>query len=255
MAYNSYNNNKEANKPFEPSVYSPYRFNNTESSIDKTCLTIGVWNRMLKITISPRKENTEEVVFDIEKGLTVYLNHSKAKILANEMRNFLRDPDTYNGSGVPSGSGIISISNGSEFGVDTPVMVIRKLDDTGNVVSSFAYEFKRGYYFSVRGYNGGRNFVKETAAYDKLEIEEMILILDQYCEAMTYMFAYSVLDVNKYNEDRMNKKLNSIAEKLGVEVNRGNSRPGSNFSSSTSFFNNSSSNSESYTPATLDDID
>lgn len=257
MAYNSYSNNKEYNKPFEPSVYSPYRFNNAESSVDKTCLTFDIWKRMLKITISPRKEGTEEIQFDTDKGLSVYINHAKAYILANELRNFLRDPETYNGSGIPSGQGVISISNGSEFGVNFPLLVIRKLDETGNVVSSFAYEFKRDYYFSIRNYNGGSSFNKESDSYQTLEIEEMILLLEEYYKAMTYMIAYSVVDVNKYNQDRLTSRLNAIAEKLGVEVKSGGRSGGSSGYSSTSFFNNapSSNQNESYVPSTIDDID
>lgn len=255
MSYNSYSNNKDANKPFEPSIYSPYRFNNAESEIDKTCLTFGVWKQMLKISISPRKEGTEEIQFDMEKGLTVYLNHSKAKILSNELKNFLRDPDTYSGSGVPSGQGIITISNGAELGGTSPVLIIRKIDDTGNVVSSFAYEFKKDYYFSVRNYTGGTEFSRESDSYKNLEIEEMIRLLEEYCNAMTYMTAYSVMDVNKWNDHRVNSKLNAIAEKLGVEVNRTSSR-GSSYSS-TSFFSSagSSSSSDGYTTASIDDID
>lgn len=256
MAYNSYSNNKDANKPYEPTVYSAYRFNNGESSVDKTCLTFSVWKQMLKIGISPRKEGSEEMVFDMDKGLAVYLNHNKARILANELRNFLRDPETYNGCGVPSGQGIISISNGNEFGANTPVLAIRKLDESGNVVSSFAYEFKTGYYFSIRNYNGGMQFTRETASYDTLEIESMILLLDEYCKAMTYMLAYSIMDANKYNNDRTYKQLTSIAEKVGVEVGRSSSK-GSNYSSSTNFFNNAAAatSDTSYTSASLDDID
>lgn len=254
-SYNNNFNNKDTNKPFEPNLYTPYRFNNAESSVDKTCLTFGIWKQALKIGIFPRKENTEEVLFDMDNGLTVYLNHSKAKMLANEIRNFLRDPDTYTGSGVHSGQGVITISNGAEFGVHTPILVIRKLDDTGNVVSSFAYEFKTNYYFSIRNYTGTTDFIKETDSYNNLEIEEMLTMLDEYCAAMTYMVAYSVMDANKYNDDRIMKRLNACAEKLGVEINRSSSS-GSKFSSASNFFNNAGTNShESYTSATLDDID
>ena len=256
MAYNSYSNNKDANKPFEPSIYSPYRFNNAESEIDKTCLTFGVWKQMLKISISPKKEGTEEIQFDMEKGLTVYLNHSKAKILSTEIQNFLRDPDTYTGSGVPSGQGIITISNGAELGGINPVLIIRKVDDTGSVISSIAYEFKKDYYFSVRNYTGGTEFSKENDTYKNLEIEEMIRLLEEYCDAMTYMTAYSVMDANKWNEHRTSSRLLAIAEKLGVEVNRSSSK-GSGYSS-TSFFSSAGSSmsaGDGYTSASIDDID
>lgn len=256
MAYNSYSNNKDANKPFEPNVYTAYRWNNAESNVDKTCMTTAMWKQMMKIGIFPVKENSgDNVSFDMENGLMVYLNHAKAKMFANELRNFLRDPITYNGVGVTSGQGIITISNGSEFGTKNPVFVIRKVDETGNVTSSFAYEVKSDYYFAIRNYTGGREFSKETNSYANLEIEEMIMVLEEYCKGMTYAVAYSMMDANKYNYDRALNRINSIAEKLGVETNRTSTR-GSGFSSSTSFFNSAGSTSnDGYSSATLDDID
>ena len=211
--FNSYSNNKDANKPFEPSIYSAYRMNNAESKIDKTCITFAIWKQMLKIGIFPRKENTDEISFDMEKGLMVYLNHAKAKMFANELRNFLRDPVTYNGVGVPSGQGTITISNGSEFGSNNPVFVIRKMDENGNIVSSFAYEVKTDYYFSVRNYTGGKEFTQEFDSYRNLEIEEIIMVLDEYCKAMTYATAYSIADATKYDQSRVMNRLNSIADK------------------------------------------
>lgn len=258
MSYNSYSNNKNANKPYEPDVYTPYRFNNAESSVDKTCLTFSIWNRSLKISIAPRKENSEEVAFDMEKGVTVYLNHTKARILHDEIQNFLRDPDTYNGSGIPTGQGIITISNGKEFGSTNPVLTIRKVDELGNVVSCFVYEFKTDYYYSVRNYDGGMNFNKEFDAYRYLEIQSMLTMLEEYYKAMTYTIAYSVIEANKYNQSIITNRLNSLCEKMGIETNR-SSKAGSKYTSSTSFFNNAGSGSntpsEGYVPATIDDIE
>ena len=258
MAYGNYSSNKDANKPFEPSVYSPYRMNNGESQIDKTCLTFSMWNKNLKISISPRKENSEEMVFDMEHGISIYLNHTKAMMFAHEVKNFLRDPDTYTGSGVASGQGVITISNGKELGFEKPVLIIRKMGENGEVVSSFAYEFKTDYHYAIRNYTGGSDFSKEIEEYKNLEIEQMLTMLEEYYKAMTYTVAYTVIEGNKFNNDRIMNNLKSIAEKLGVEVARGNSQRGSSFNSATSFFNNGGNNtkseSESFPAATLDDI-
>jgi hypothetical protein len=257
MAFGSYSNNKNANKPYEPDVRCPIRFNNTESTVDKTCLTFGYWKQMLKITISPMKENNgDEISFDFDNGISVYLNSVKARMLANEIDLFILNPDKYTGSGLVTGQGVITISNGSEFGVTHPVLVIRKLDDAGNVISSFAYEFKHDYYYSIRNYSGGKEFSKETELYNMVEVDQMRSVLEEYTKAMSYAVAYSVVDANKFSNDRTYKTLNSIAEKLGVQV--ASSSKGSRFSSSTSFFNSASSEStstENFTPATLDDID
>lgn len=258
MAYNSYSNNKDANKPFDPTTYTAYRFNNGESSVDKTCLIFNMWKQNLKVSIYPRKQNTDEMVFDMENGISVYLNHSRARILAEELKNFLRDPDLYNGAGITANSGVITISNGAEFGVKSPVLVLRKVDDTGNVVSSFAYEFKQDYYFALRGYTGGKEYSKDHESYKYIEIQCMITMLEEYYKAMTYAIAHTVMDANRYNHERLQSRLNAVADKLGVEVGARNSSRGSSYSNSSSFFNNSSaanSSNDGYTAATLDDID
>lgn len=254
MAYQNYSNNRDNNK-YEPEVSSAYRMNNAESNVDKTALLFGYWNNMLKITIAPKKEDSDEIRFEKDKGITVYLNHHKARIFAEEVKNFLRDPITYNGSGIPTGSSVITISNGSDVGANTPVLIIRKMDDIGNVTSTFVYEFKTDYYFSVRGYNGGREFSRETNSYNNIEILELITVLENYYNAMTYAGAYTVKKTMISSNDFMISKIDAIAEKLGVEVNRTSNR-GSSFSSTT-FFNsaNASNSNISYAPTSIDDID
>lgn len=260
MAYGNYSNNRDANKPWDQTVYS-YRMNNGESTVDKTCLTFSMWNRNLKITIAPRKDNTDDIAFDMDRGISCYLSHTKAYMLANEIRNFLRDPDHYTGSGVVSGSSVITISNGKELGASSPVLIIRKMEEGGVVSSSFAYEFKTDYHFSVRNYSGGREFIRETATYNTLEIEECLVVLEEYYKAMTNMVAYSIIDTTKYTTDRIQNTLKSLADKMGVEVSRSGSGKSSNYSSATNFFNNAGSSgysnesNGSYPSATLDDID
>lgn len=261
MAFGNYSNNRDSNKPFSQTIYS-YRMNNAESSIDKTCLSFSMWNRNLKITIAPRKDNTDEIAFDMDRGISCYLSHTKAYMLANEIRNFLRDPDNYTGCGVVSGQSVVTISNGKELGANNPVLIIRKTDESGIVSSSFAYEFKRDYHFSVRNYSGGREFIRETASYNTIEIEECLVVLEEYYKAMTNMIAYSIIDTTAYTTDRIQSNLRALAEKMGVDLPRAGGRS-TNYSSATNFFNNaanyggnySNENNGSYPTATLDDID
>lgn len=259
MAFGNYSNNKDANKPFEITTYTSYRMNNAESPVDKTAISFSMWKQMLRISIFPRKENTDEISFDMDNGITIYMNHSKARILANEIKNFLRDPSLYNGTSVPSGAGIITISNGAEFGSNNPVIVIRKLDEMGNVTSTIAYETKTDYYYAIRGYNGGANFTKDMETYRNLELEEMALVCEEYCKASTYAVAHTVRDSMRYDVDRIRTNVFAIADKLGVDTGRSSSR-GSSFNNATNFFNNAGSSgystpAEAYVPATLDDID
>lgn len=256
---NSYNNNQK-NTVYDPNVYSPYRMNNAESTVDKTCITFTFWKNILRITIAPKKDTgNDETVFDLENGISIYLNHTKARIFADMIKRFMQDPETYDNSGVPSGQGLITISTGKEYNSPSPLIVIRKIDEAGTVLSSFAYQFKNDYYFAINNYSEGGQFTKLTNEFASLEIEQLVTLLEEYYKAMTCATAYTVLDQMKFENNRTSTKLNAIAAKLGVELPGGKGRSGGNYSS-TSFFSKSpeatdASTAPGYTSASLDDIE
>lgn len=260
----TYNNNERKN--YSPSVNSGYRFSNPESTIDKTSLSFTYWNKLLKVSIAPRKETEgDTIAFDYDNAGTVYLSHTKAFMLYKEMINFLelyKNGKAPNNVGVSTGAeGLIYICDGKEFTADGPCLVIRKIDENGNCTSTFVYEFRRDTHSSILNYTEkSKSF--ETNNYELLEIEQIINLLKSYYEAMTMAVAYSIQEANKYDTSRMNTKLKIIGEKLGVEfAKQGDSNR--NRTSNTSYFNNAkpvNESSQSYTGAisyetgSLDDI-
>jgi len=223
----NYNNNNKKNDN-SPTVYSKYKMNNAESAVDPSSMGFTFWNSMLKISIAPRKQtNNDEIAFDYNNAVAIYLDHNKARILHDEILRFLSDPETYNNSGVPSGQGLITISNGKEFGVSTPCMVIRKLNDAV-VESSYAYQFKHDYYYAIRNYDESTSdFNKVTEDYKDIEIQQLLTVLRTYYEAMSNAMAYSVIEQGKYDQTRVMNSLESIANKLGVSKASGGNRGGS----------------------------
>lgn len=257
----TYNNNEKKN--YSPSVNSGYRFSNPESTIDKTSLSFTYWNKLLKVSIAPRKEIEGDVIsFDYDNAGTVYLSHTKAFMLYKEMINFLemyKQGTAQTNAGVATGSeGLIYICDGKEFSADGPCLVIRKIDENGNCTSTFVYEFKRDVHSSVINYTEKTKSF-ESNLYELLEIEQIINLLKSYYEAMTMAVAYSVQEANKYDTSRLNTKLKIIGEKLGVEFTKQDNKFRN---SNTSYFSNAKSSKEqSYTGATtayeagsLDDI-
>ena len=258
---NTYNNNQNLDKSFsEFSMYSNYRMNNPESKIDQTCLTFRYWRTNLCIGIFPRKNTgNDEVSFDMDNGITIYLSHTKARIFKHELELFLKDPITYNSVGVPSGSAVITISNGTEYGKDAPVITIRKVSETGESVSSFAYEFKRDFHYSIRNYDG-KNFDKVFDDYQNIEIEQFITLLDEYCKAVTNAIAFTVMDQRKYSSNRIENKITAIANGLGIEISAKSNNNQRSYNNS--YFNNSPSNNSdnsssnvAYGSATIEDLE
>lgn len=259
---NTYNNNDKKN--YSPSVQS-YKMSNAESKVDATALSLSFWNKMLKVSIAPRKApdptNPNIVSFDWDNSGSVYLTHTKARILFNEILEFEKNPETLNNAGVNSGAeGLLSISNGVEFGANGPCIVLRKINsDNGSCEATYVYEFKRGYYSSVRNYDAEKaNF--ESSFYDNIELEQFKTVLEQYYIASTNAVAATVMDFSKYDNSRIQTKLDLIAGKLGVETKYNNSNNSNK--SSNSFFSRqqdsssgyNSGQTSNYTNSTLDDI-
>lgn len=245
----TYNNNNKDKSKSSPVVYSSYKMSNTESKVDTTGLASSFWNNMLKISITPMKENEGKWTFDQDNEISVYLTHTKARILFLELQEFLANPQAYNNMGVTTGAGLISISNGKEFAVNCPCLVIRKLSSEGVVESSAAYQFKEDYHKSIRNFDE-KTLDYDAIMYNNLEINQLMTLLETYYEAMTGAIAYSVIDQSKYNNSRINTKLDSVCDKLGIEYGGGKY---SNKQQSTSIFN--TKEPRNFNRSTIDDIE
>jgi hypothetical protein len=255
MLGDTYNSNNGKEK-FSPTVYSDYKMSNIEG-VDPSNLSFTYWKGMLKIAIAPMKKGTtgDNISFDHDNAISVYITHTKARILAEEIRLFMKDPHLYNNVGINTGSnGLITISNGKELGIDTPCLIIRKVSEVGNVEASYAYQFKTDYHFGIR------NFDENKMGYDKqyynqIEIDQFITLLEQYYTAMCGALAYSVVDSMQPGMARVTNKIESVMSKLGIDLNNN----GYSGKSNTSFFNKGNSDKpqssgRSFTPSTLDDI-
>ena len=260
----TYNNNEKKN--YSPSVTSGYRFSNPDSNIDKTSLGFTYWNKLLKVSIAPKKETEgDTIAFDHDNAGSVYLSHTKALIFYKEIVKFLDEYVKGNNptnAGVSSGKdGLIYVCDGKEFNAEGPCLVIRKIDENGRCTSTYVYEFRRGIHTSVF------NYVEKTSsfearAYDLIEVEQLANQLKEYYQAMTMATAYSIQETNKYDNSRIQTKLKVIGEKLGVEFKSNTSS--SNRTSNSSYFSSAkASNQESgynglsasYGTGTLDDLD
>ena len=259
----TYNNNEKKN--YSPSVTSGYRFGNPESTIDKTCLSFAYWNKLLKVSIAPKKDTDDgSISYDYDNAGAVFLSHTKALILYNEIIKFLEDyraGKAPKNVGVSSGSeGLIYICTGEEFNADGPCLVIRKIDEKGHSTSTYVYEFRRNVHSSIINYTE-KTADFESRFYDQLEIEQFANLLKSYYEAMTMAVAYSIQEAEKYDNSRMNTKLKIIGEKLGVEFNK----PGNEKTrvANSSYFSNAkpteshsySGMSSSYESGSLDDLE
>lgn len=214
---NNFNNNNDKDRK-QPQVFCPINLKNSEAECDPSELSFAYWKNMLKVAISPMIQNSNSPypVYDHQNQGTIYLNHDKARMLYAEIKEFMKDPNAYNNMGVPSGaSGLVSISNGKEFGVSSPILVIRKINgETGQVESSYMYQFKRNYR-SIRNFDEtNQNY--DTFEYENLEIDAVLTILETFIQSVSYALAYSVISATQYDTSRINTKLDLLMDKAGI---------------------------------------
>jgi len=233
------NNDK---KYYEPSVYSAYSMSNTEG-IDPSAMNFQFVNGLIKISIAPLLPDAkpgDKVLWDKDNAACIWITHTKARMLASEIRALRDNPEDFNNGGVPSGAeGLISFSNGKELGATGPCIIIRKLNsENGEVTSTYAYQFKQDYHYSIR------NFSTETKEFDKnfypdLEIDQFIDVLDTYYTNMTGALSYATLYGAKYDIQKDHTKMKLIMGKLGIEQS-GDYSGGGGYNNK-SFFNGSKS--------------
>lgn len=257
--YNSENSNNNKQN-YRQEHYSPYSFSNIdESAVEPSKLSVSYWSNMLKLTISPmKKSNDGTVAFDHENGISIHMTHVKAKILSIKLKRWIKKGYDTPNIGINTGSsGLILFTNGKEFNVKTPVIVIRNIDqNTGDTKSEFTYTIRTDYHYGIDNFDAKTKDFKRDIIED-LELQLIIDVLDYYCEATTGAMAAAVVDENRFNNSRINTKVDSICEKLGIDFGKqgkfsggGNSYFNGNGKSGGS---NSSSGSKSSSMDELDD--
>lgn len=245
MALGDNNNGK---KYYEPLIYSPYGTSNVDG-VDPSALSYQFYNGLLKISISPMLPNAkpgDRKLWDTDNQISVWLTQSKAKILHDEILYALDHPDECNNGGVASGAeGLISFSNGKELGATSPCLVIRKINQSGEVMAVYAYQFKTEHHKSVRNFKPEAPSQYDTHMYPMLEIENLLNILEDYSRQISGATAYAVMNGMKYDINKMNTKFSLIMDKLGIE--QSNYYNGRN--SNTSYFNGGNSNQNNQAPS------
>lgn len=251
MSLGAYNNNIKK-KDYSPVTYSPVKLFNSQTKVDPSALNFAFWKGLLRISITPLKNKSEGSVAELDKdnSIDIYLGPSKAKLFLQYMEEFRKSPDKFTNVGVGTNKGIIYLTNGKdEFNTESLFLVIKLIDfENGSVLSCIAYEFNNDY-FGITNYVDGTTFDKNYDYSKYLELDMLIDVLTSYVNSCNYAIASSIIDANKYEMSRLNTKIASIQEKLGIDINKKSS-----YSNNQSYWNNngtstttsSSSNTEQY---------
>lgn len=244
---NNYSGNTDNNKKqkYLPEFYVTSFKTSSPNGLDPSALSYAYAGEgYLKITITPLKfenPNDTNYKYDNDNATSIMLTPSKAMVFAKEIKTLLANPDTVNNVGVNTSSDsritFIIFSTGKELGIDTPALVIRKMDkESGDILSTYAYQFTGNpNLFGIRNFDENTKHF-ERFEYPMMEVDNLLMILENFYKAMGGGQTYSNLYYGRFEQSRINTKLKLIMDKLGIETSGEYKRMGRD--NSTSFFNN-----------------
>lgn len=253
MALGNNDNNKK--EQYLPVYYSDYKAGNAEG-IDPSCINYSFYNRLLKISISPLKANNgNNIAYDHENAAEVWLTHTKARMLADQIRKVLAG-EISNGGVTTGKDGLIRFTDGKELGIPNYALIVNKVDENCNVVSGYAYEFKTKHHYAVENFDT-KDAKHKKQYYNTLEVQQLLDLLEQYYLSMTGAMAYSVMDGLRFKTNETVTKIDLVMSKLGVEYKTGMTSRQTGYSGS--YFDNKgiSSNTQERTvrTATMDELE
>jgi len=245
MDFSNNKDNSQQKEAFRPTIYSNLSFQNPEGKVEKSRLGISYWKGLLTLSFAQKKENSNSdfTNWDMDNQHKIYLTPFKAMIFADGIEKVLaeakdKDGKVIKNAGVPVKNGVIYVGKASEIGIDSDdyVLVACDVDNNGIVTASSAYEFTSGYHYGVYNYES-KEAKFSTISYDsKFELNRFKEMLRNYASASDGAIAAQVCDAYQTTHaNYLNKKLDAISDKLGIERPKyGNSN--------SSFFNSGSNN-------------
>ena len=239
----SYNNNENNGKRqlYENTYYSRLRVKNDET---KLALGFSFNSGLLKVEISEIKEG-----FKYEPVENIFITPTKALLLTKEIKNYrayLAEGNIVEGKafGVTAGMGEKVSYIGFHADKDAHTLItIGKIDGSGNITNSVTIPLNVDYNYAIQWDN--INSMELTKNYyDGIELDQIYQLFDDFSKSMNGAFAYSVLDLGKFDIASIKSKMDPIYDKLGIErrtYNNNRSYGENNFLSNAKANSNSTS--------------
>lgn len=239
----SYNNNENNGKRqlYENTYYSRLRVKNDET---KLALGFSFNSGLLKVEISEIKEG-----FKYEPVENIFITPTKALLLTKEIKNYrayLAEGNIVEGKafGVTAGMGEKVSYIGFHADKDAHTLItIGKIDGSGNITNSVTIPLNVDYNYAIQWDN--INSMELTKNYyDGIELDQIYQLFDDFSKSMNGAFAYSVLDLGKFDIASIKSKMDPIYDKLGIErrtYNNNRSYGENNFLSNAKASSNSTS--------------
>lgn len=238
------NNNQQKRNNVERNFFSRVKIKNPESDL---ALNFNFSGGLLNVTIDEKEEG-----FKYNTLQKISLSPYKAKMMYEQIQAFkayLSEGNIIPGKafGVNAGMGekVTYIGfHANEAGV--PIVTIGKFNNEGVIIEQASITFNKDYYFALDWKNIEENDV-EKHYYDDCDLFMFEKTIKDFADNMNGALAYSVVDLYRYETQRIVGKMDPIYEKLGIERRDFGGNRGSN-----SFLDNHAATSS--TSTSIDDI-
>ena len=230
--------NSYQNKAFENTYYSRLRFRNGNDQIN-----ISYKSGLMVLEVGVVGDG-----YKFEASDNIYLSPTKADMLVSSIDSMLAyinsekkiDPNKAFGvnAGMNEKTSFIAFSSDQDKNI---YVTIGKFDQSGVITQSTKFQFANDYHYSLEWNNLEENDI--TKVFDnRVDISMLKNALTDFSRNMSGALAYTIADTTRYDLHRINRRIDQVFDKLGIErVSYSRRAPQEN-----SFLANASSRSTSF---------
>lgn len=207
-------NSTENKKLYESTFYSRMKVKNDNVNLS---LGFSFKNGMIIAEISEKKEG-----FKYDPIENIYITQTKAMLLVKELKKYkayLGEKNTIPGKafGITTGMGekVSYIGFHADENKNT-LITIGKIDGNGNITNAVTIPLNVEYNYAIE-WDDIESMKLSKVYYDTLELEQIIQLFDDFSKSMNGAYAYSTLDLGRYEIAGIKTKMDPIYEKLGIE--------------------------------------
>ena len=246
-SYNGNDNSSSNNKLYDNTYYSRLRFRGKEHAI-----SIYYRSGLMCLEVYDLEENTYKVL----PKTNIFLSPTKANILSQEIRSFKeylqRDDVKENVAfGVNGGMGEKVSYIGFHTNKDKDIIItIGKFDNNGQILEHYDVVLPKDYNYGLEWKDISAMNI-EKVYHNQVDLDMIHNAITDFGRNMSGAAAYAGLDLGRYDQARILRKMDPIYDKLGIERKYGNNN--SNYGSNNFLSNASASTSSRST--TIDEME
>lgn len=236
-----FGNGNQQKGNYEATYISRIKFTMPDQNLN---LGFKFWKGLLVFDIS-KFRMADNGTPSYEKVNDAYMSPVKAKIFADMLDEFLKDPN-HDPVGVSMGSSDIQKCVTAIHGKKCDMLSICDLTPDGKKDNEVIFEFSVDHFYGINYKSFDKNIQCDQKFYNNIELDIIKDLCNDFARAMLGAYSYGVMDYARFQNNHVENNFNKIFDKLGIErVTDSGGYNKNRGSSKNSFFNKQGSASTS----------